>query len=167
MLRDLIADAEKIALGDEAEVKALLELLHHLGEQKVIVFTEFRDTLHLLEQMLDRAGYAGRYLTYSMATRRRRRAARFAGALPATRRRILLATGAASEGINLQQAATCCRTWKSSGTRTATSSATAAVLNLKIAMTKVPWCAKVSGYHSRGGSDVQTLIVEQYRSPLS
>ncbi len=150
VLRDLIARAEKIALGDEAKVKALLELLHHLGEQKVIVFTEFRDTLHLLEQMLDRAGYAGRYLTYHGDTPPQTRSEirrRFAGDPQA---RILLATDAASEGINLQQS---CNVlvhmeipWNPNRYEQRNGPA---VLNLKIAMTKVPWCAKVGGYHSR------------------
>jgi ERCC4-related helicase len=46
LLVELIARAEKVPFGEEAKVKALLELLQkELPGEKVIVFTEFRDTL--------------------------------------------------------------------------------------------------------------------------
>src|SRR5262249_48708357 len=64
LLADLITRAEKIPLGEEAKVKALLDLLRRLGDQKVIVFTEFRDTQQMIERVLDRAGLAGQYVSY-------------------------------------------------------------------------------------------------------
>jgi len=103
VLADLIARAQKISLGAEAKVNALLDLLRRLGNEKVIVFTEFRDTLHMLEQVLDAAGYAGQYVSYhgsTSATERETLRRRF---LEAPDVRIFLGTDAASEGINLQK----------------------------------------------------------------
>lgn len=103
ILADLIARAQKIPLGEEAKVKALLDLLGRLGDAKVIVFTEFRDTLTMLEQVLDAAGYAEAYVSYhgdTSAADREMIRRRF---LEDRAVRIFLGTDAASEGINLQQ----------------------------------------------------------------
>lgn len=116
VLQDLIARAERIPFGQEAKVKALLELLEkQLAGQKVIVFTEFLDTLELLSQALDQAGYTGRYLKYHGSTPSREVSPDASdpekmGREQIRRRfledpqiRILLGTDAASEGINLQK----------------------------------------------------------------
>jgi superfamily II DNA or RNA helicase len=105
VLIDLIARAEKIAEGDEAKVKALTELLDRIladRAEKVIIFTEFVDTLEMLSRVLDRSGRTGQYVTYHGATPNREAQRRKFLTDPQTR--IFLATDAASEGINLQEA---------------------------------------------------------------
>lgn len=105
VLIDLIARAEKIAEGDEAKVKALIELVGRLmtdRTEKVIIFTEFVDTLDMLARVLDRSGWAGQYVTYHGATPNREAQRRKFLTDPQTR--LFLATDAASEGINLQEA---------------------------------------------------------------
>lgn len=104
VLADLVARAEKIPLGEETKVKALLELLQRLGDEKVVIFTEFRDTLTMLEQALGRAGYAGRYVTYHGGTPAAERESNRRRFLESPEVRLFLGTDAASEGINLQKA---------------------------------------------------------------
>jgi hypothetical protein len=73
-----------------------------LAGEKVIVFTEFMDTLEMLARVLDQAGYVGQYVTYHGGTSAQEREAirrRFLGNPDV---RIFLGTDAASEGINLQ-----------------------------------------------------------------
>ena len=71
--------------------------------EKTIVFTEYRDTLDALRERLDvTPEFAGRYVTLTGGrTRRQRLRALAAFEDPTTR--ILLATDAASEGLNLQR----------------------------------------------------------------
>lgn len=103
VLRELIELAERIPTGQEAKVKALIELLQRqLAGQKVIVFTEFLDTLHMLEQMLDTAGYHDQFVSYHGATSAIDREAIRRRFLDDPTVRIFLGTDAASEGINLQ-----------------------------------------------------------------
>ncbi|GIW40960.1 MAG: helicase [Candidatus Binatia bacterium] len=86
----------------EALVAELTRVFAVDPSEKVIVFTEYRDTLEALSSRLDsEPGLAGRYvLLHGGLTRRQRlvRQDRFAD--PQTR--VLLATDAASEGLNLQ-----------------------------------------------------------------
>src|SRR5262249_17836069 len=103
VLADLIARAEKIPLGEEAKVKALLDLLRRVGDQKVIVFTEFRDTQRMLEQVLDRAGLGSQYLSYHGGTSAAERETIRRRFLESAEVRVFLGTDAASEGINLQK----------------------------------------------------------------
>jgi superfamily II DNA or RNA helicase len=104
VLLDLIERAERIPFGQEAKVKALLNLLEReLAGEKVIVFTEFLDTLEMLTKVLDQAGYAGQYVEYHGTTPPHEREANRRRFLEDPDVRILLGTDAASEGINLQQ----------------------------------------------------------------
>lgn len=103
VLADLIARAEKIPLGEEAKVKALLDLLRQLGNQKVIVFTEFRDTQRMIEQVLDRNGFGGQYVSYHGGTSAAEREDLRHRFLESSQVRVFLGTDAASEGINLQK----------------------------------------------------------------
>jgi superfamily II DNA or RNA helicase len=104
ILVDLIQRAEAIPFGQEAKVRSILELLKkELPGQKVVIFTEFRDTLDMLAQVLDTSGFAGQYETYHGETPPKGRDAirrRFA---EDPNLKILLGTDAASEGINLQK----------------------------------------------------------------
>ena len=96
-LLDAIAAAAAHAATVESKVRFLLRLLRRIGEP-AIVFTEYRDTLARLERLLAAAGHAPLVLH---------------GAIPARERvvtqqtfnergAVLLATDAASEGLNLQ-----------------------------------------------------------------
>lgn len=96
LLRE-IADTARAAAGDESKTRVLIRLLSRAGEP-AIVFTEYRDTLARLQQVLAAAGL--------------RAAAMHGGQAPAERAAIqqafnergvvLLATDAAAEGLNLQ-----------------------------------------------------------------
>ena len=97
-----IAAAARLAAADERKTGFLLRLLARSGRrlgEPAIVFTEYRDTLARLEQRLTAAGHPISVLHGALS--------------PADRRRvqlafnqhggILLATDAASEGLNLHQ----------------------------------------------------------------
>jgi ERCC4-related helicase len=106
LLQNLLERAEKIGEEREAKVQALLKLLERCLEkphEKVVIFTEFRDTLDLLERVLTAHGYGPMIVTYhgdtSAADRDNNRHAFLAN----PRIRIFLATDAASEGINLHK----------------------------------------------------------------
>ncbi|MFY9658732.1 MAG: macro domain-containing protein [Methylocystis sp.] len=107
-LDKLIATARSVP-GDDSKALQLLRALDelttetngHAGE-KAMVFTEFRDTHDFLRAFLERNGYAGRIATLTGAMNRAQRTAeikRFADPGVA----VLLATDAASEGLNLQE----------------------------------------------------------------
>jgi ERCC4-related helicase len=107
ILQRLIALANRIPEGSEGKVRALLELLERLladPQEKVVIFTEFMDTLEMLARVLDREGWQGEYVTYHGATPAHEREALRVRFLEDPTVRIFLATDAASEGINLQKA---------------------------------------------------------------
>lgn len=107
VLQALIALAEKVPEGSEGKVRGLLELLARLladPQEKVVIFTEFVDTLEMLARVLDGAGWQGQYVTYHGATPSQEREALRCRFLEDPTTRIFLATDAASEGINLQKA---------------------------------------------------------------
>ena len=107
VLRPLIALAEQVPEGSEGKVRALLTLLARLladPQEKVVIFTEFVDTLEMLARLLDHEGWQGRYVTYHGATPPQEREALRCRFLEDPQVRIFLATDAASEGINLQKA---------------------------------------------------------------
>lgn len=93
--------------GPDPKVEALVEELRRVHAEdpaeKVIVFTEYRDTLEAIRERLEaEPDYAGRYVILTgglTRLQRLRRQEEFAK--PEVR--VLLATDAASEGLNLQQ----------------------------------------------------------------
>jgi ERCC4-related helicase len=106
VLVDMIQRAEQIPYGEEAKVRALLDLLKkQLSGQKVIVFTEFRDTLDMLMGVLEQNGYKEHihFETYHGETPPKDRDIIRQRFLEDPNLRILLGTDAASEGINLQK----------------------------------------------------------------
>lgn len=106
LLQTLLQQAEKIEEEQEAKVQALLHLLERRLEspqEKVVIFTEFRDTLELLERVLTAHGYGSMLVTYHGATSPADRDAHRRAFLTNPRVRIFLATDAASEGINLHK----------------------------------------------------------------
>ncbi len=93
-----IAAAARLAANDERKTRFLLRLLARLGEA-VIVFTEFRDTLSRLEGHVKAAGHAVSVLHGGMTPAERSRVQQVFNQVGGT----LLATDAASEGLNLHQ----------------------------------------------------------------
>ena len=88
------------AIGTTGKARALLEILarHHDRGEKVVVFTGFRHTLELLEELVAERGLSA-VSYHGSLTRRQKDAAiaAFSGEAP-----ILLSTEAAGEGRNLQ-----------------------------------------------------------------
>jgi superfamily II DNA or RNA helicase len=94
-----IADAAGIAADSESKVRALLRLVRRIGEP-AIVFSEYRDTAERLFEQVLRAGHRVRLLHGGLsALERRRVVAEFNGG-----GLVLMATDAASEGLNLHSA---------------------------------------------------------------
>ena len=91
-----IAEAARLAAGDESKTRFLLRLLSRIREP-AIVFTEYRDTLARLEQRVTGAGHAVAVLHGGMTPAERGRVQQTFN----ERGGILLATDAASEGLNL------------------------------------------------------------------
>ena len=93
------------ARGLVAWIRAHLEPDSGWNDERVIVFTEYRDTLDYLEEMLQREGWEDRIeVIYGgmRAEERRRINSVFQKPDEETRVRILLATDAASEGADFQ-----------------------------------------------------------------
>ena len=90
----LVAAAERVSAVD-SKARLLLRLLARLDRESVVVFTEYRDTLHYLSAMLPGALQLHGALTGSERTAVQRRFNDNGG--------VLLATDAAAEGLNLQR----------------------------------------------------------------
>jgi superfamily II DNA or RNA helicase len=106
LLERLLQQAEKVEEEQEAKVQALFHLLERRLEnpqEKVVIFTEFRDTLELVERILSAHGYGSMLVTYHGATSPADRDLHRRAFLTNPRVRIFLATDAASEGINLHK----------------------------------------------------------------
>lgn len=93
--------------GTESKFERLREVLvdPNLGEEKLIIFTEHRDTLNFLVRRLEGMGYTGKIAQIHGGmhyTKRQDQVERFR--LPAEQggARFMLCTDAAAEGINLQ-----------------------------------------------------------------
>jgi ERCC4-related helicase len=90
----------------DSKLLACQELIASLWEEnpneKIVVFTEYRDTLAYLRQGLDMQGQAGRTAVYHGGLRRDRRRTVLRRFLSGSRMRLLLATDAAGEGIDIQ-----------------------------------------------------------------
>jgi superfamily II DNA/RNA helicase len=119
LLRQMHAWAEQTRHRPDSKAQRLIEWLHQTikpggqwSRERVIIFTEYRDTQHWLHDLLAREGFAEkgpdgekRLLTLygGMNTEERERIKAAFQADPADASvRILLATDAASEGIDLQ-----------------------------------------------------------------
>jgi superfamily II DNA or RNA helicase len=95
LLESLIAQADEVC-RDDRKVAAAARLVRR-AQQPVIVFTEFRDTLEHLVASLPAGGTVA---LHGGMDRRERRAAEYA--FTAGQAHVLVATDAASEGLNLQ-----------------------------------------------------------------
>lgn len=106
ILQDLVMRAQKIDEESEAKVKTLLQLLDLClknPQEKVVIFTEYRDTLNMLRNVFDKQGYGQMMVTYHGGTLSAEREQNRRAFLSNPRIRIFLATDAASEGINLHK----------------------------------------------------------------
>ena len=66
-LEDLAKRARTLAkLEDDTKLKELLKVLEKIGNEKLLVFTEHRDTLHFLVNALKRRGYQVTYIEGGM-----------------------------------------------------------------------------------------------------
>lgn len=92
-----IADAARAAAGGESKTRALVRLLSR-AHQPAIVFTEYRDTLVRLQQMLAAAGLPADAIHGGQSPAERAGIQRTFN----ERGMLLLATDAAAEGLNLQ-----------------------------------------------------------------
>ena len=103
-LRNLLKDVEKIVeIGDSKSWKILEMLKNKIREdEKVIIFTEYRDTQDYLFKFLSKHGFEGQIVTIngSMTQKERKDADE---KFNSPYYRILIATDAASEGLNFQQ----------------------------------------------------------------
>jgi hypothetical protein len=113
MLADLRSWAEREADRADAKTKVLIEELLQIcqpdsgwSDERVIVFTEYRDTQRWLQQLFTAAGLGGDRLELLFGgmdvDQRERVKAAFQAPPTKSPVRILLATDAASEGIDLQ-----------------------------------------------------------------
>ena len=98
-LEELAKRARILAkLEDDTKLKELLKVLEKIGNEKLLVFTEHRDTLHFLVNALRRRGYRVTYIEGGMRLEERiEREREFRDAA-----QVMVATEAAGEGINLQ-----------------------------------------------------------------
>lgn len=94
-LEGILTLARRVA-GDESKLRALARFLRRVHEP-VIIFTEYRDTLAVLERTLFRFGTCQLHGGLTGGER-----ADVLARFTAGERRVLLATDAASEGLNLQ-----------------------------------------------------------------
>jgi superfamily II DNA or RNA helicase len=97
-LLNLVGEAAADAAGAESKIGRLVRLLARIREP-AIVFTEYRDTLERLRTPLDGLSAVETIHGGVPASERERACRRFSSG----HTRILLATDAASEGLNLQQ----------------------------------------------------------------
>jgi len=106
VLEELLRRCRRVPEGEEGKLRVLGRVVEELvgrGE-KVVVFTEYRDTLEAIVELLARRGLAEgeRLLTYHGTTTDRAEVQRRFLEDPGVM--VLVATDAASEGINLQRA---------------------------------------------------------------
>ena len=101
---DRLIRAARIAADTKPDTKleSLLDELRSLGDNQLLVFSEYRDTLDYLEENIKKAGLDGGGIcridgTMDMPTRQQAQDDFNSGS-----KRIMLATDAAREGINLQ-----------------------------------------------------------------
>lgn len=106
-IEELQALVDACGTGSESklvELEKYLKSLHATDEStKVIVFSEYADTVDVIVEHLEQAGYAGKLvkLTGDVTSRRNRRAALARFASPEAL--ILVATDIAGEGLNLHE----------------------------------------------------------------
>ena len=98
-LKSLAKEARTLArLEDDTKLKELFRILQGLDGEKLLVFTEHRDTLHFLVDALQRRGYKVTYIEGGMRLEERvQREREFRSDA-----QVMVATEAAGEGINLQ-----------------------------------------------------------------
>lgn len=104
-LISLIDKARKIEAGTDCKSQAILKFLAQRPDQKVIIFTEFRDSLTYINEVLGAAGFDGKTITFHGGLSEKERKYVQQQFLDPEGPRVLIATDAASEALNFQ--ATC------------------------------------------------------------
>jgi ERCC4-related helicase len=105
-LRDLLESAKKITPEIDSKAKTLLDFLEGKKDEKIIVFTEYIDTQNYLYGYLEERGYRGKIaLLNGRMNKSERREAEEKFHRPEIR--VLIATDAASEGLNFQSDSAC------------------------------------------------------------
>jgi superfamily II DNA or RNA helicase len=101
----LLEGAVRVPRGEDSKIRALVNLLQRpeMTSEKVVVFTEYRDTLRATAWRLDQEGITYTLFHGGTPDRERAEAIRRFSSDPDVR--VFLATDAASEGINLHRAA--------------------------------------------------------------
>ena len=98
----LVVFAHTLRGHDESkynELKTMLDKENIIrGDEKLVIFTEFKDTLDYLQERMEEAGYSVCTIHGSMNVDQRKEAQR----IFLTKAQIMIATDAAGEGINLQ-----------------------------------------------------------------
>ena len=104
LARALLTAAERVPPGRDSKLEALARLVSEtIPDEKVVVFTEYRDTLRAAARRLAADGVG--FVTFHGATTDVGRVQAIEAFLGSAGARVFLATDAASEGINLQKAA--------------------------------------------------------------
>lgn len=103
-LRELVSQAESIAIDSKArKVTAFIQsLFEEQPDEKVLLFTEYTDTLEYLLGMFEDEPWSDEILVVHGGVKREERA-RIEDEFNYGRSRLLVATDAASEGIDLQE----------------------------------------------------------------
>ena len=101
---DRLIEAAKIAAETKPDTKleSLLDELRNLGADQLLVFSEYRDTLDYLEENIRRAGLDGGGVCRIDGTMDMQARQQSQDDFNSGRKRLMLATDAAREGINLQ-----------------------------------------------------------------
>lgn len=103
LARELLEQAERVQSGRDAKLEHLAKLLaNELAGQKVVVFTEYRDTLRAARRRLDADDV--RYVTFHGGSSEKEREEALHAFQHDPDVRVFLATDAGSEGQNLQHA---------------------------------------------------------------
>lgn len=104
LARALLEAAEQVPIGRDSKLQALAELLEgSLADEKVVIFTEYRDTLRAAARRLQHEGIG--FVTFHGATPDGDREEAIRRFNDESEVQVFLGTDAASEGQNLQKSA--------------------------------------------------------------
>lgn len=105
-LEKLLQDAKKVTPDLDSKAKTLLNFLNGKKDEKIVIFTEYIDTQNYLKTYLEERGYRGKIaLLNGRMNKNERREAEEIFHRPETM--LLIATDAASEGLNFQSDSAC------------------------------------------------------------
>ncbi|OFW59093.1 MAG: hypothetical protein A2133_12155 [Actinobacteria bacterium RBG_16_64_13] len=104
LARGLLDAADNVHAGRDSKLEAMIRLLNgELSREKVVIFTEYRDTLRAARRRLEKEGIS--FIVFHGETPEGTREGVISSFIANPAIRVFLATDAASEGKNLQHAA--------------------------------------------------------------